>query len=227
MESPLRHLPGEFFDDGSSCPHQQKQKARSDFLEAVVLPFLIKLFFGSDFDEAWQLQELLQLTESFNPRWWISGSYFLFSFFRLYNNHVLLGLTVFVPPRSRFWVNFLRMLFPSKWPICFGLSFEQPRGWFPFLDFSLYCAQPWCRGYLCLNIEHLERVILKTKPKICYGQQVLVTPLLQKLNHPKRPEKTMRVLSQILSPSATPPNSWEGGCNIRPKCIISHIGFQT
>ena len=68
MESPLRHLPGEFFDDGSSCPHQQKQKARSDFLEAIVLPFLIKLFFGSDFDEAWQLRELLQLTELFNPR---------------------------------------------------------------------------------------------------------------------------------------------------------------
>ena len=114
MKSPLRHLPGEFFDDGSSCPHQQKQKARSDFLEAVVLPFLIKLFFGSDFDKAWQLRELLQLTESFNPRWWISESYFLFSFFRLYNKNVLLGLTVFVPPRSRFLVNFLRMLFPSK-----------------------------------------------------------------------------------------------------------------
>lgn len=90
-----------------------KSRKRSDFLEAVVLPFR-KLFFGSDFDKPWQLRELLQLTESFNPRWWISESYFLFSFFRLYNNNVLLGLTVFVPPSSRFLVNFLRILFPSK-----------------------------------------------------------------------------------------------------------------
>lgn len=45
-----------------------KSRKRSDFLEAVVLPFLIKLFFGSDFDKPWQLRELLQLTESFNPR---------------------------------------------------------------------------------------------------------------------------------------------------------------